>query len=396
MGIMHPRMGAACAVTSVLFALQAFSDPQTRITAEQDSLGQQMLSEVRAQVFRSFPRDAPGPSNFEGQAEAFVGREEFYIGRVSKSLPICIPMQADPVKLIAQRARRTNIVIINEHHSSPLDRQFIAQILRVLRHQGYTLYAAETFTPYESLRHDEVLGFDGWYSNEPTFARAVRLAKSLGYKLIAYEQTQTQKAAGLDGSLNSKESASAREQSQTDNLMHAIFTENPNAKVVIHVGHGHVRERVDPTKAEYAAMAQRLKAATGRDPLTISQTGCRSPTGSDVIAESYETGVQGQKEFSVDLYVGHPSPIFQDGRPAWRRVAGEKAAAVPAVFLNLTERVILEARPVGTALGAVPSDRLLLYPGERLPLLLTPGHYRVDGFVEAGRMDYPPVILNVK
>lgn len=391
------RIETAFLAAAIAIAVPAFSASQPSVTPAQDSSGQQILSDLRAQVFQSFPRESSGASRSGGQLEAFVGREQFYMAKQSASLPACVPMSADPLGLIEQRARLTSIVIINEHHSSPMDREFIAGVLKRLRRQGYSVYAAETFTGYESLAHEDVLGFDGWYSNEPTFGRTVRLAKALGYTLVPYEETQAQRNAGPQGSVASNQATNRREQSQTDNLMTAVFSRNPDAKVVIHVGLGHVKERAESWNPDFKAMAQRLKDATGRDPLTISQTGCRSPSASDVIAQSYPRDERvAQSEFPVDLYVGHPTPDYREGRPRWRWDAGQKAVEVPAVYLNLSERVIVEVRQSEAPLGAVPADRLLLWPGERLPLLLPPGSYRIDGFVESGRIDLPPVRLRVK
>ena len=113
---------------------------------------------------------------------------------------------------------------------------------------------------------------------------------------------------------DSSQATNRREQSQADNLMAAIFTKNPEAKVVIHVGHGHVKERTESWSPDFMAMAQRLKAATGRDPLTISQTGCRSPTPGDVIAGRCPGEGDAPNKTSVDLYVGHPAPAT--GRPS--------------------------------------------------------------------------------
>lgn len=386
----------ALAVAGLLVACSTVPNARPRITPAQESSGQQTLNELRTMVFQSFPRDMPGASRSSGQLEAFVGREAFFMAGLNDSLPSCVPLTADPLKLIEERARQARIVIINEHHSSPLDRQFIAGVLKRLRRLGYSIYAAETFTRFESLAHEEVLGFDGWYSNEPTFGRAVRLARSLGYELVPYEETQAQRNAGPQGSVNSVQASNRREESQTENLMTAIFTKNPGARVVIHVGHGHVKERTDPYAPEIIAMAQRLKAATGQDPLTISQTGCRSRGSQDVIGESYERrATEAQGEFSVDLYVGHPKPVYREGRPVWRREAGQKEVQVPADFRHLDERVIVEARPVASSLSVVPVDRLLLWPGERLPLLLPPGSYRIDGFVEKGIIEQA-VTLKVK
>src|SRR5690606_19671314 len=102
------------------------------------------------------------------------------------------------------------------------------------------------------------------------------------------------------------------------------------------------------------------------------------------------------REFPMDLYAGHPRLTFLSGRPAWRREIDDKPVPVPFAFLSSDERVIVEARPVGASLSEVPTDRLILFPGERLPMLLPPGRYRIDGFTPAGRIAGDSVQVEVK
>ncbi len=65
-------------------------------------------------------------------------------------------------------------------------------------------------------------------------------------------------------------------------------------------------------------------------------------------------------------------------------------------FMSFSERVIVEARPQQASLGVAPVDSVLLYPGERLPLLLPPGRYRIDGYLKSGRVPGDPVVVDVK
>jgi hypothetical protein len=302
-------------------------------------------------------------------------------------------LPGDPLQRIVAHARQTSIVIINEHHASPQDRHFVGRVLAALRPEGYTIYAAETFTRHDSLDHAGVLGSDGWYSSEPIFGRTVALAKSLGYRLVAYERTQQQEQEARATSSASAHLTRMRERNQTDNLMDAIFKANPDARVVVHVGHGHVRERNVPDEST-PMMAELLKAATGRDPLTISQTSCRSGSDATVIAAADVGAPAGAS--GVDFRVGHPDLKFEDGRPAWRRAAGDIPAAIPEPFVNVVERTIVEARPWGAPLGTVPLDSILLFAGEQLPLLLPPGSYRIDAFTKSGRIGVAPVRLDVR
>lgn len=135
-------------------------------------------------------------------------------------------------------------------------------------------------------------------------------------------------------------------------------------------------------------MAERLKARTGRDPLTIDQTVCASTSGTSVASVSFvrANGTSASVQM-VDLFVGHAPLEFRDGRVSWRQDMGERIVAMPREFAGMQEHVIVEARPEGAAPDVVPVDRILLRPGETIPLLLPPGRYRVEGFTAAGKMD---------
>jgi hypothetical protein len=387
----------SAATIAVMLASAASVNAQTPGTAEPAVKTMQDL--VRDMIFQGVvaakPKEYP-LGKMAGQMASTAGREDL-VAIPTNDRPACVATGGDLVRDIVERARLTNIVIINETHGEPIQRHFVGKVLRALAAEGYSIYAGETFMYDIDLAHPDVVGGDGTYTNEPIFGRTVRLAKSLGYKLVGYEETpeQNKASAAAHPELNRID---RRETSQTENLMKVIFSDQPNAKVVIHVGDAHAWERKAPwTKSASVWMAERLKKATARDPLTISQIDCVSPTAGVVIGET-RLSADGKPEAGspVDLYVGHPALTFRDGRPAWRQEAGDKPTAVPAQFLNLTDRVMVEARPEDASLESVPIDRILLFPGEKLPLLLPPGRYRIDGYLSTGRMETAPVIVDVK
>ncbi len=369
-------------------------------TPLKESPAEEVQSSLRDLVFRYVVAAKPGQypaGKIAGQVASAAGRDDLVASAMAEDRRTCVAMEGDPVLRIVARARATNIVIINESHGAPLERHFVGRVLRALVAEGYSIYAAEAFTSGEDLAGNDVLGNYGWYSNEPIFGRTVRLAKSLGYKLLAYEQTPDQDRVSAAAQPQASQ-INRREASQTENLMAAIFRDEPDTKVVIHVGDAHAWERRAPwSKSDSVWMAERLKMATGRDPLTISQIDCQSQTAASVVAET-RLDLDGKAEVGspVDLYVGHPSLAFRDGRPAWRQEAGDIPTAVPRQFLNMTERVIVEARPESASLGVVPTDRILMFPADKLPLMLPSGRYRVDGFVAAGRIETPSVMLEAR
>jgi len=162
------------------------------------------------------------------------------------------------LRVIEREARKTRLVIWGEEHHLPQTRSLFESLLRVLWRQGYRYLAAETFT-------DEVMRTDfkypdyqsGYYLLDPVFASAVRVAKDMGYKLIAYD-TEERGPAG-DGSF--------RDRKQAENIKARIFDRDPQAKVFIIAGRGHASE--ETASGGWTPMASVLKRLTGINPLTL-------------------------------------------------------------------------------------------------------------------------------
>lgn len=364
-------------IAAVLSQASAAQAPNDASAAQQDrinSLRRHWLS-----AFGTSAADRPG--NIDTQAAAFIGREDLI--RRPKD---CATLPGEPIAQIVERARSTNIVIINEAHDSPRDRHFIGKLLEALKPEGYTTYAVEALVnDGRRFDHPDTRLSDGHYLGEPVFARTLELAKKLGYQLVAYEIRADQ----FRDDAPRADIIPIREQAQTDNLMAAIFRDRPDEKVVIHVGYMHALERsarAQGVKTQW--MAERLAAATGRDPLTINQTDCGSASPSTAI-------VQGPNE-GYDLFVGHPKSTFVDGRPDWRRAIGDIATPVPANLIPKDGAVIIEARLADETLDIVPTDRVLLRSSEYLPLLTPPGRYRLDAFTPEGPLNTAPVFVDVR
>ncbi|MEE9380282.1 MAG: hypothetical protein V3V03_02660 [Hyphomonadaceae bacterium] len=330
------------------------------------------------------------------QMAGAMGREDILAGLFpDRHLPDCMATGTDPLTAIVEGARQTSIVIINEAHDQPRHRAFIETVVKALNDEGYTIYAAETLNvspPGSGPVSDELpLLSEGWYSRDPIFGRLIRTVKSLGMERVVYEETADQR---VPDDARPRDRIIARETAQTDNLMAQIFTGRPDAKVIIHVGHSHVEEfpHAVGENEPLLWMAARLKAATGIDPFTISQTVCQSGSGDTEFVRAGETVAGGYDH--TDALVGHPPYHFTEGRPDWRRTAGDVDVPVPPAFLGLDAPVIIEARRIGEPVHTVPEDRLMLRKGEALPLLLPQGDYRLEGWTKDGQIGNPiPVTI---
>jgi hypothetical protein len=318
------------------------------------------------------------------QALAALGREDLVsglAGRVARPGE-CEGMSSNAgsiVEHLAELAKSTRVVIINEAHDEPRHRELTRQLAIALRREGYTHFAAEAFASSADRNPAERFGrIDaGYYASEPAFGRLIRTVKELGYELVSYEHS----ASAEDGANADRTAAiAAREEGQANNLIARIFAEDWRTKALIHVGHSHAAEVPIPSFNESMQwMAARLKAKTGIDPLTVDQTYCASPSGD--LNLTAPTALMPAGAF--DVAVAYPSPVLFRGRPQWRIDSGAIAIELPATLVS-EQRTIIEARYADEPFDAIPVDRLLLRARESVPLLLPAGRIRLLQLYEDG------------
>jgi len=305
-------------------------------------------------------------------------------GHVSKPDPTWVKRLSaatprDAIEEIVARARKTNIVILNEAHNSPRDRAFAMRVAKALRPLGYKTLALETLSnnqpDIDRLKRDGVVRFNtGGYTKDPVFARFLREALALGYEPIAYEQTnaQTTPTGGVP----------EREQAQADNLMRKIFSGRPKEKVLIHVGLGHAVENPGG-RGEW--MAARLKRMTGVDPLTIDQTSVTDIGTPDAhavaaarIGKTPAVFFEGASPLligriaGVDLQVVHPRRSYRSGRPAWLIDLGGKRIPIPTHLLPAKGRRLIQLFAADAPSDAVPLDQVLVNGPSSPPVLIAP------------------------
>jgi len=373
---LHWRIGVARFRSYLLIALSlavvtsncASTEPQQN---QMDPLPEFVLNTL-------LPADGQEPApEFAGVRNQFlpmVGRDDLIDPQPGRS--VCTAATRDgadiePVTEIARRAENSQIVIVNEAHDSPQDRAFIADVATALRPLGFDTYAAETlFPPQMTTPAAWPQMGDGFYSIEPAYGQLLRRVRSLGYRLVSYDEMSE------DSSGDEYAQIARREQAQTDNLIARIFRDTPNAKVLIHVGYSHARETPEELSdgREQRWMALRLKEVLGIDPLTINQTAFFAEGERHVLCARSERGPIGQ---SMDLFVGTPRLNFSEGRARWSLLRGYRQVQVPRALASQAAPMIVVAHFAGEPDSAVPADRLLVRPGEQLPLLLLPGRYRV-------------------
>ena len=386
------------------------------------------VSEFAVNLFDRLPDSLETwePEGFEAaaamQAFAMAGREDL-IARFEPgafTYGECPVLEGEALDTVTEAAREAQIVIVNEAHDQPFHRHVIEQIGLALSAE-FDVFAAETFN-YLRLMGEREPGALGWYDNEPVFARQVAALDEAGYRFVAYEIRAHQRDPVLE---DRAERIALREEAQANNLIAEVLEDDPDARILVHVGYSHVLEAPQPRgegEAPLTWFAARLKDKTGIDPLTISQTHC-SPAAPEASVEAQEDdppaeagaeaegepggadsdppepvvapgalgladGADAAPDGSVDLFLAHGPMTFTDHRPDWRRAAGDVAVAVPETLRAQDGPVIVEARAPDETLAHAPADRVLVYPGETPVLLLPQGEWvvtawRADGQVGA-------------
>ncbi|NIJ74560.1 MULTISPECIES: energy-coupling factor ABC transporter ATP-binding protein [unclassified Xanthomonas] len=298
---------------------------------------------------------------------------------------------------IVRRARRTSIVILDENHLDPRGRAFALEVARALRPLGYTTLAVEALKrdADDAVSRDKMAALSkdgyvrqpsGYYLHDPVFADFLRQSLALGYRPVSYETTRTEYAD------DPGQAQAQREQDQADNLVRRALKQAPaGGKILIYAGEHHVAER--PIAAEggkVEMMAQRLKRATGIDPLTIDQAGLspipmnRPDADLYAIAEPKTHGrsvvlmrhgkplTVGLLAGSVDLQVVHPRTTLVAGRPQWLEGMGRKPSPIPQALLPTAGTRLVQAFVEREGDDAIAVDQALVAPGTAAPALMLP------------------------
>lgn len=290
----------------------------------------------------------------------------------------------DAVQALVRAADSVSVLFINEAHHVPAHRALTLALLEPLYERGFRYLAAETLAETDSLL--QTRGYPtqatGFYTNEPVFGELVRTALRIGYRLVPYE------AVGPDMTED-------RETGQARKLYERIFRDDAQARVLVHAGYAHINEA--GRLAGVPPMAVRFREITGIDPLTVDQTTlsergdpAREPPLYPIVLQSYqprrpillsnEVGRFWSARPGVhDATVTHPRTVYEESRPSWLRVLGDRRYfALPADVCGTADRCIVQARHAAEDENAVPVDALLIGgDAPARPLLLPRGEYRL-------------------
>jgi hypothetical protein len=303
----------------------------------------------------------------------------------------------DAIAAIVAQARSRRVVLINEAHHMPMHRAFSQLLARELRKIGYQYLACEAFdgpSP-KAFPHGYATQYDGHLTRDPVFGGWIAEAIADGWKLVAYEARQSAPGMSPDQRIDE------REREQASNLLERIFARDSQAKVLIHVGFGHLYKgsMKRPDGTEMVMMGEHLRRMTGLDMLRVDQTQFyahpdptdESPlyarllakTGTEapfVISSKGAYAVLQGHQGMVDMQVVFPRYAFSDanGRPAWlATLAGRTPRDIPVALLPASGRRAILAYRAGEPADAVPADVVLVEAGKPVPKLMLPqGEYR--------------------
>jgi hypothetical protein len=324
--------------------------------------------------------------------------------------PLPLPDFADvsahnALEAIVAAAKTRQIVILNEAHHISRCRAFAEALMEELRFEGFTVFAAETFTNIERAWPNAAMqalnsgapitAALGWYLADPVYAELVRAARKLGYRFVSYEMRPDQLANAGNASDRQRE---VREDAEANNIIAHVLDGDPKAKIFIYCGYDHVLK--SEVEAHQLWFAARLKAKTGIDPLCIGQAWTVPPP----VGLAEEDGLQALLDHfrpasaiilrhksgeplrltalnkALDFEVIHHRASEVNGRPGWLAAAtGRKEVHFKLAEVPL-EGALLQAIPAleKQAPGVIPADQ---YPApenvREANFYLKPGDYEV-------------------
>lgn len=304
----------------------------------------------------------------------------------------------DAVAAVARAADKAQIVIVNEAHHVPQHRAFTTELLKELKKKGYKYLAAEALVngtdEYNML--DAELNKRGYpvkstatYSDEPVLGEMFRQALRLGYTVVPYD-------AIFAGSFE------ARERGSVENIKNRILKNDPNAKILIHVGYSHNSEN-EKVYRNVKAMAGFLKEMTGIDPLTVDQTAMTEQSAPEYEQPLYRL-VAARKDFTqpvvfqnskgefwripyygTDITVFSPRTIYKDGRAHWLAASGSRRTyALPPDVCQAEKSCLVRARFAAESADATPIDQIEARAGRKNILLLPKGKFTIEVEDEKG------------
>ena len=375
----HPPPGLAVALLVVMANVHAQG---TLMPAEVLKTGQ--FAKAYAQAVDSVPS-----GQLQATWNSFFGREDLDLGLkgVPHASTACRSADArasDADAWLLRNSRDRRILMLNDDHMHAAPRAFLLRLLPALRKLGFTHLGFEALMPAVKPT-DGNIAAAGFYTVEPLFAAVLRKAASLGFQVFGYEDLPAP-------ALSADAKFQAREQGQARNIAQEMARAAPSARFVIFAGFAHIRSTPLTGAGDTRRyMASYLKEYARTDPLTIDLTSCAyAAAGPGRLRGKVFLGRTGGGPLTSGNYAGAvsgqiwlPVPDTGAAQPGFYRQLLGQEVRIPAAMRRGPGLVLVEGRNLDA--DEVAYDRVLLRPGENLPLYLPAGRryelvaYREDG-----------------
>lgn len=332
--------------------------------------------------------------------------------------PLADYKMLDPLDAIEMVAATRQVIMINEEHHTPFHRATTLQLLKRLYDKGFRYFAVEAlYTDDKRLRSKEDTELNnrkfpthqtGYYTDDPVFADAVRTALKLGYKVVPYEAP-----AICEPGVDRNTCSERRERGQAQNIYDRTLKNDPQAKILVHVGRAHNSKFVGKDNSKF--MASYFQEITGIVPFTIDQLHFseRLNTANEYPLYRYltrnnlllKTSVYQAADGSFfnqtaegnDMVIFHPRMRYEMGRATFLKMNGlRKAQKINLKRLKLqasknsfggSEPVLVQAFYKQESADAVPVDQVILYPNKQIPVLMLPkGSFKIRAIDETGEI----------
>ena len=304
--------------------------------------------------------------------------------QIGKSIQLLKDIKnADARRFISFIAPNYSVIMLNEAYNKPVHRAFASSLLDDLYKRGYRYLAMEMLNPMPDQELTKLTYQTGHFATEPVAGEMIRVALELGYKLVAYEDP-----------LAKEHTSTERDSIQALNIAR-ILKQDPEAKIFVYAGYGHIAEK--STTPDFIPMGMAFKRMTGIDPLTIDQTDMteesnfsfgkafydayleKFPLSTPSIPLDNDEPVNVTGTTLYDLTVIHPKTTYRDARPTWLALSNRRQP----VYVKPTNREVFlvqayyQFESFGTKPGqVVPADQTYFSSGKgNYTLYLRRGKY---------------------
>jgi len=235
---------------------------------------------------------------------------------------------ADAKRFIGFIASNYKVIMLNEAYNKPIHRAFAYSLLDILYNRGFRYLAMEMLNPMPDQELTKLTYKTGHFATEPVAGELIRQALDLGFKLVAYQDPQSQHHTPTE-----------RDSVQALNIA-KIFKQDPDAKVFVYAGYGNIAEK--NTTPDFIPMGMAFKRMTGIDPLSIDQTDMteesnfsfgkafydayieKFPLSSPSIPLINDEPVNVTGTTLYDLTVIHPKTTYYFSRPTWLTLSNRR------------------------------------------------------------------------